>query len=177
MSTRLAAGTNTARRTNPQYVFIAGGRRAKARSPCKIPRVKASRLVRFVAGALVVSIFSGCVQRRLTVTSEPTGATVTLNDVEVGRTPLTTDIRWYGNEDVIVRKDGYETLKTNANITAPWWQYPPIDFLAELVPWGLTDHQAVSFKLEPKDPNIDRDALVARGLEMKTRLPATQPNR
>jgi hypothetical protein len=48
----------------------------------------------------------GCVQRHITITSEPEGALVYLNNNEIGRTPITTDFTYYGNFDVQLRKEG-----------------------------------------------------------------------
>ncbi|MEO1498872.1 MAG: PEGA domain-containing protein, partial [Planctomycetota bacterium] len=67
---------------------------------------------------------AGCLERTITVTSEPPGAIVTLNDVEIGRTPVTTEFTYFGVYDVRVRKDGYEPLVTRRETTTPWWEYP-----------------------------------------------------
>lgn len=48
---------------------------------------------------------SGCVERKITVISNPEGALLTLNDVEVGRTPVTVPFTWYGDYDVQIRAD------------------------------------------------------------------------
>ena len=62
---------------------------------------------------LILAILgSGCVQRSLTVRSNPSGAMVSLNDVEVGRTPVTHSFQWYGYYDVEVRLSGYSSVKT-----------------------------------------------------------------
>src|SRR4051812_11540396 len=68
----------------------------------------------------------GCVQRTLTVKSDPPGAIVSLNGVEVGRTPIERDFTWYGVYDVELRKDGYEPLKKRGDVIAPWWQWVPL---------------------------------------------------
>ena len=65
----------------------------------------------------------GCVQRQMTVLTNPPGAVVYLNDREMGRTPFTKDFLWYGNYDVVIRKEGFATLKTTAEVTAPIWQF------------------------------------------------------
>ncbi len=77
---------------------------------------------------------TGCVQRKMTIEWNPPGALVYLNDQEIGRTPITTDFIWYGNYQVEVRKDGFETLKTHQQVNAPWWQLVPIDLFAEFFP-------------------------------------------
>lgn len=127
---------------------------------------------------LLVVASSGCVKRKLTVTSEPSGALVTLNGQEAGRTPFTTDFRWYGFYDVEVRREGSKTLITRERIIAPWWQWVPFDLMAELVP-GATDRQSMHFKLQPVDPKPDTAGLLSRGSELRAQtnagLPATQP--
>lgn len=136
-------------------------------------------LVKPFAAMLVLPLLgvlaaTGCVRRQMTVTSEPAGALVYLNDREVGRTPFTTDFVWYGTYDVVVRKEGYETLNTRTRVVAPWWGWPPIDFLAEIAPWHPTDHRKVNYVLS-EAPEITSDALIQRGLELKRQLPATRP--
>jgi hypothetical protein len=137
-----------------------------------------SRLSLFVASGLLLVVASGCVKRKLTVTSEPSGALVTLNGQEAGRTPFTTDFRWYGFYDVEVRREGSKTLITRERIIAPWWQWVPFDLMAELVP-GATDRQSMHFKLEPADAKPDTKGLISRGLDFRAQtnagLPATQP--
>jgi hypothetical protein len=96
---------------------------------------------------LSLALLGGCVQRKLTVQSDPPGALVYLNDQEIGRTPFTRDFTWYGAYEVAVRKDGYQPLLTRDTIVAPWWQWVPIDFAAEFLP--LTDHRTMSFALKP----------------------------
>ena len=96
----------------------------------------------------------GCVERRMTITSEPSGALVYLNGQEVGRTPLTRDFLWYGNYEVQVRKEGYQSLDTNTWVVAPWWQWPPFDLFAELLPVRLTDHRSLHYELSEATPEV-----------------------
>src|SRR5690242_17372660 len=98
-------------------------------------------LVSMVGGA------GGCVERTLTVKTEPPGAVVSLNGVEVGRSPVQRDFTWYGVYDVALRKEGYEFKRTRGKVIAPWWQWPPIDFFAEFFPFS--DHQTLHFTMQP----------------------------
>jgi PEGA domain len=131
---------------------------------------------------------AGCVRRELTVTSDPPGALVFLNDQEVGRTPLTRPFTFYGTYDVRVRKEGYQTLKTKSLVLAPWWQWVPIDLFAEALP--LTDRQTKHFVLQvdpgatvggastaPSGPAEPADAIVQRATEQRAKMgpPATAP--
>lgn len=108
-------------------------------------------------------VVGGCVQRQLTVRSNPPGALLYLNGVEIGRTPLTRDFVWYGTYEVELRKPGYQTLKTTGEVKAPWWQWVPIDFFAELLP--LRDHQHLGFALRPQDPRAANPQVLLKHAE------------
>jgi hypothetical protein len=109
----------------------------------------------------------GCVQRTLSITSEPPGAVVTVNNREIGRTPLKTDFEQYGWYDVQLRREGYETLKVSQPLHAPWWGYPPFDLLAEAMPWHPKDRRALHYKLSP---TTEREASPASMLERAASL-------
>jgi len=142
-------------------------------------------------GVSLLGLMGGCVERTMTIKTDPPGALVYLNDQELGRTPLKRDFTWYGRYDVEIRKDGYDTLKTPQMVKAPWWGWVPFDLFAELVPTTLTDHHELTYTLKPAaDPAaLDANALVSRGEELRGRLlsseftrkpatrPATQPKR
>jgi len=123
---------------------------------------------------------AGCLERTIAVQSAPTGALVYLNDREIGRTPIQRDFTWYGTYDVTLRKDGYRTIKTTAAVIAPWYEFPPIDLFAELLPIPLTDHRVLSYEMQALPQGmIDSAGMVQRAEEMRsqledTRLPATQ---
>ena len=94
---------------------------------------------------------AGCVRRTLTITTDPPQALVYLNDQEVGRSTVTRDFLWYGDYDVIVRKEGFETLSTHWQVQAPWYQVTPFDFFAEVLwPAQLHDQHEAHFVLEPR---------------------------
>ena len=113
----------------------------------------------------LILLLCGCVERRLKLESEPPGALVFLNGEEIGRTPATVPVRWYGNYDVVVRKEGYETLADERWLVAPWWQWVPIDAVAEALPLRLTHEPTMRFELEPA---ATRDAgLLGRAEELR----------
>lgn len=99
--------------------------------------------------ALCAALCAGCLSRRVAITSNPPGALVTINDVEVGRTPLEADLTYYGVYDVRVEKAGYEVLRTRANARAPFYEYPPMDLGAMMVPSGVDTVIRWHFTLEP----------------------------
>ncbi len=108
---------------------------------------------RLASTALILVLLSipGCVRRTLTINTAPAGALVYLNDEEVGHSPVTTDFLWYGDYDVVIRKEAHQTLCTHAKIKAPWYQIPPFDFFVEvLYPGTIHDVRFLSFTLEPE---------------------------
>lgn len=119
-------------------------------------------------GLAVLALSGGCVERTLKITSTPPGARVFLNDEEVGVTPLKVNFLWYGDYDIILRKDGYQTLKTNYLVKAPWYQYPPIDLIAECFVATIIkdDHELPDYALEPAPPPV-LDEVVERALETR----------
>lgn len=125
-----------------------------------------SRLVR-VAGALCVGVTAlagGCMQRSLEITSEPEGATVYLNDVEVGRTPLEVGFTYYGEYDVLLMKDGYEPLRTRADAVAPVYEHPPLDLAAEAMPWGVRTRVPWHFVMTPLPATAEEKAAAEAAL-------------
>jgi hypothetical protein len=48
----------------------------------------------------------GCIRRSITITSQPAGALVWLNDEEIGRTPVTVPFTYYGVYDVRLEHEG-----------------------------------------------------------------------
>ncbi len=83
-----------------------------------------------VVGLTIIVIASGCVERQLTINTRPQGALVTLNDEEIGTSPVMVSFNWYGDYDVRISKEGYETLKTHRRLKRPWYDRAPFDFFA-----------------------------------------------
>lgn len=103
----------------------------------------------------------------MTITTEPRQALIYLNDQEIGRTNVSTDFLWYGDYDVIIRKEGYQTLHTHWEVEAPWYQWIPLDFFFEVLwPGWLHDHHEAHFVLEPWE-KPDTQALLERAAELR----------
>ncbi|MDR1922770.1 MAG: PEGA domain-containing protein [Planctomycetaceae bacterium] len=120
----------------------------------------------------VLSLFissGGCVRRRMTVRSNPPGATVYLDGKEIGRTPFSTNFDFYGKREFRLVKDGYATKSVIKPVSAPWYELPGIDFISEvLLPGKLTDHKYYEFELEPSHlvPNHE---VLSRAEELRYR--------
>ena len=105
---------------------------------------------------------SGCVERRMTVRTNPPGALVYVDDYEIGTTPVSTDFTYYGTRKIRIVKDGYETLTVMQPIPAPWYQFPPIDFITEnFVPGKIRDQRMLDYQLKPQ-MIVPTDQLLSR---------------
>ncbi len=123
---------------------------------------------------LIVAATSGCVRRTIKITTEPPSARVFLNDQEIGRSEVSTDFLWYGDYDVVIRKEGFQTLHTHWDIKAPWYQVFPVDFFAEVLwPGHLHDLRSRHYVLEPeKIPTVQE--VLGRALETRERALDTE---
>jgi hypothetical protein len=133
---------------------------------------------RWTALLAALVLVAGCVERTMTIKSDPPGALIYLNDREIGRTPVTRDFTWYGNYQVEVRKDGYETLKTHKWVIAPAYEWIPLDLLAELVPVTFRDRQKLFFQLKPETSNIaEAGPMLSRAEQLKSELQSSEHTR
>ncbi len=137
-------------------------------------RRSTTRIVR--ACAVAVSILalagSGCVERRMIIRTNPPGAAVYVDDNEVaGLTPVAISPIYYGTRKIRLVKDGCETLTLLQSVPAPWYEFPPLDFISEtLVPGTIRDVRTFDYQLQPQ-ALVPRDELLVRaeGLRHDTR--------
>ena len=114
--------------------------------------MRRSTLHALVLGLIAAAAASGCVQRTITITSDPPDALVYLNDEEVGRTPVTVPFTFYGTYDVRLERPGYQTLHTATRADAPWWEAPGPDLVAEVMPGDKHVDLQWHYELEPAEP-------------------------
>ena len=127
--------------------------------------------------AIVLSLCSlaimGCVERTITVRTDPPGALVTVNEVEKGRTPVTFPFTWYGRYRVLIAHPQYQVLETSRNVPAPIYQWPILDFVSELLlPFKFHDHHNWSFTLAPRHP-VPTEELIDRAQDFRQRAQST----
>lgn len=119
---------------------------------------------------LAALLVGGCVERKLTINTEPQGALVTLNDEQIGVSPVTVAFNWYGDYWVRAGKDGYETLDTHRDLKAPLHDWFPLDFFTEVLwPGRIVDSYEWTFELQPRqDPT--REQLIEQAETLKTKV-------
>ncbi len=125
-------------------------------------------LIAAVLPAAAGSFATGCVRRTITITTEPPGALVWLNDREIGRSPVDIDFEHYGTYDVRLERPGYEPVMTSGTAQAPLWEFIGVDLLAELAPFRIHNHLKWHYVLVPR--NDDPEPLVDRAQRLRSRI-------
>ena len=111
---------------------------------------------------LAVPLLGGCVDRVVSIRSEPDGAEVFLDGVKVGETPCEVRYTWYGTRDLVLEKRGYREIREKVSLAGPWWQFPVLDFITDvLIPFTITDRRDLTYTLE-RAPTTREELLEVR---------------
>jgi hypothetical protein len=119
---------------------------------------------------------AGCVERKFLIRSEPEGASVRVNGLFVGRTPVEIPFNDYGV--VLLEADPMDADRDSApefqgfsgpfDLAAPWYQWFPLDFFSDnLWPWTVVDRHGALLVLKPA---LDYDSKEDE-LRMKEMIP------
>jgi hypothetical protein len=124
-----------------------------------------------ISGFLLLMLISaGCVERKLTINTVPSGAEVMLNDEHIGTSPVTTNFKWYGDYKVRIRKPGWATLDTHRKLKGPWYDYFPFDFFAQVInPKRIVDSYEWTFEL-PEKTQIPEKELLDKAQALKSQV-------
>jgi len=113
---------------------------------------------RTIAGgvSLLVLVAAACAPRRhLSIKSEPPGATIRIDDLVVGETPLRYEFDEYGTRRVTLYKDGYRSYSNLVRLRPPWYARFPLDYLSEVVfPFGWKDRRKLRVVLEEESGKV-----------------------
>lgn len=91
-----------------------------------------------------------CVERTMTIRSIPADADLFLDGVRVGRTPVTLPFSDYGTREFVVRKPGYEVVRSRETMEEPYFQEFPTDVYYEILTRDLyKDHREFQYVLQP----------------------------
>jgi len=135
---------------------------------------------RLVLPLVLILPAAGCVQRRMTIRSNPPGALVYVDDYQLGTTPVSHDFVYYGTRKIRLIKDGYETLTVRQPFPLPWYQYFPLDFVTEnVIPWEIRDERVVDLAMVPA-ASTPPESVVARAEQVRRAagsLPAAEQPR
>lgn len=97
-----------------------------------------------------LSLFTGCVERRYTIRTDPPGAIVVVNGEEIGPSPASRNFYFYGDREITMILDGHQTKTVIQPIKAPWWDNYLTEFFTEnLVPWTIRDERTFRYPMTP----------------------------
>ena len=135
-------------------------------------RLAISRRFRRLGAALAlfsaVANAAGCVERRMTVRSNPPGAAVYVDDYQIGTTPVAVNYTYYGTRKIRLVKDGFETLTVYQPMPAPWYQYFGIDFFSENIwPGKIRDERSYDYQMSPI-VMVPNDQLLNRAEQLRS---------
>lgn len=120
---------------------------------------------------------TGCVERRYTIRTNPPGALVVVNGEEVGRAPVSRNFTYYGDRDISLMLDGYETKRLNQPVNAPWYDNLLTEFFAEnVVPFTVRDEREFDYQMAPATVPATNDLLV-RGEALRAQAQTQPPPR
>ena len=130
-----------------------------------------------VVVAISLAALAGCVERGLVITSDPPGATVTVNQQWKGTTPFVLPFKHYGVYDIWIEHPGYEEngrmvkfypMHVGEPIKAPGYQYAGADFVSEvLLPTTLHDQHNLHYVLERVDKADDISDVLSRAAQLR----------
>jgi hypothetical protein len=114
---------------------------------------------------------AGCVERKMYIRSEPTGAPVWLDETYVGVTPVEHSFAHYGMRRVRVGplRDESGALthleeQVDWEVEPPWYEKFPIDFFFEvLYPPTLVDAHELPLVVLPERPAVTTEETEAQG--------------
>ena len=125
------------------------------------------RRIPWLLGVSVAALLGGCVDRRYVITTDPPSAVVFRNyNQSLGPTPADDHFTYYGKYHFTIVADGYQTLQVDQEIPAPWYQYFPLDFVADILPYRIEDVRRFHYKLEPVPP-LDLNQLLNQGQALR----------
>ncbi len=121
--------------------------------------IKVIRGFPFLALIAVIFISAGCVTRTITVKTNPSNASVYIDDKLVGESPVSVPFTYYGTRKIMIERRNDDEKLTHERITSfekiktPVYEFFPLDFVSELVwPRELKDEHILTYDLVELEP-------------------------
>jgi hypothetical protein len=131
---------------------------------------------------IAAGLSTGCVTRRVLITSEPPGAVVFRDGQPIGATPCEESFVYYGTYKYRLVKDGYQIADVPYEMIPPVYEYPGLDFIFEnVLPFQFRDRHQVHVNLQPlevvRHDDVRNQAEALRGRGQLIQRPANAPPR
>ena len=111
--------------------------------------------------AVFIIVTSGCVERKMVITSEPSGADVWVNEQWHGKTPFELPFKHYGVFSVRLEAEGYYPMYVKEPVAAPLYEQPGIDLISEAaIPATIEDQRNLHYVMQKiKEPDSVAEVL------------------
>lgn len=114
--------------------------------------------------ATLLATANGCVARWLEIRSDPPGAQVFLDGSDVGVAPARVSFEHYGTREVMLRLKNHDSVTRVVEVSAPWYQWFPIDLAAEFLwPFEIVDEHVYTIPMTRLDANAIFERIEALG--------------
>lgn len=105
-------------------------------------------------------VFSGCVERKLKIRSEPSEARLFVNGEKKGETPYEEQFVFYGGRRIRLVKEGYQTKVESIEVEKPFYEYFPLNFVTEiLIPYTFKVQRTYTLRMKQIGPAERKPAL------------------
>ncbi len=124
----------------------------------------------FAVTVATVLFFSGCVERKMVITSEPSGADVWVNEQWHGKTPYELPFKHYGVFSIRLEAKGYYPIYVKEPVPAPLYEQPGIDLVSEAaIPATIKDNRSLHYVLQKIEEPDAISGVLERADDMITR--------
>ena len=132
---------------------------------------------KLLSAGVAIGLGSGCVDRRFVVDTNVPGAQVAIDGTPLGPSPADGRREYPGCYTFTASAAGYEPLEQVVKFNPRWYDYPGLDFFAEVLwPFRIEDVRRVRLDLEPLRP-VNIGELTARGEELRGAGRSLPPSR
>lgn len=129
-----------------------------------------------VLAGLTVTLVTGCIDRRYVVETNVPGAQVYVDGAPIGPSPADGWWEYAGHREMIAVAPGYEPKVERVRFKPKWYEYPPIDFFAEVLwPFRIEDVRRVRLDLEPTRP-VNQLELIGNADSLRARAAGLPPS-
>lgn len=98
---------------------------------------------------VIAALVCGCVERKMVITSEPSGADVWVNEQWHGKTPFELPFKHYGVFSIRLEAEGYYPIYVKEPVPAPLYQQPGLDLISEAaIPATIKDDRNMHYVLQ-----------------------------
>ncbi len=121
----------------------------------------------YICFCIAVVLAPGCVERKLSIKSKPSGADLYVNGRHEGKTPQTLSFTHYGTRKIRLEKAGHGILETAWAIHTPAYLYFPLNaFFEFLFPLTILDKRERTFTI-PSAEKSSREKVLRKARKLR----------